>query len=66
MKFDELEKLMRIFEAVHDHCVLPGLVMVARLDGHSFTRLTGEIYHFDAPLDKRMRDHMVKTTQHLL
>lgn len=40
MKFDELEKRMRIFETAHDHCVLPELFMVARIDGRNFTRLT--------------------------
>jgi len=66
MKFDELEKRMRIFETAHDHCVLPGLFMVARIDGRNFTRLTREIHHFDAPFDVRMRDYMVETTSYLL
>lgn len=66
MKFDELEKHMRIFETAHDHCVLPGLFMVARIDGRNFTRLTREIHPFEAPFDERMRDYMVETTRHLL
>ena len=33
MKFDELDERMRVFETAHDLCVLPGLYMVARLDG---------------------------------
>lgn len=66
MKFDELEKRMRIFETAHDHCVLPGVFMVARLDGRNFTRLTRERHHFETPFDERMRDHMVETTRHLL
>jgi tRNA(His) guanylyltransferase len=66
MKFDELEKRMRIFETAHAHCVLPGLFMVARIDGRNFTRLTREIHHFNAPFDERMRDSMVETTRHLL
>lgn len=44
MKFDELEKRMRIFETAHDYCVLPGLFIVARIDGRNFTRLTRETY----------------------
>jgi tRNA(His) guanylyltransferase len=43
MKFDELDKKMRIYETAHDLCVLPGIYMVARLDGRGFTRLTKEI-----------------------
>ena len=32
-------------------CVLPGVYMVARLDGRSFTRLTKEAHQFEAPFD---------------
>jgi hypothetical protein len=39
MQFEALDRMMRVFETAHDHCVLPGLWMVARLDGRSFTRL---------------------------
>lgn len=66
MKFDELDQKMRVFETAHDHCVLPGLYMVARLDGRSFTRLTREIHHFAAPFDERFRDYMIATTEHLM
>lgn len=66
MKFDELDQRMRVFETAHDHCVLPGLYMVARLDGRSFTRLTREVHHFAAPFDERFRDYMIATTEHLM
>lgn len=66
MKFDDLDKRMRIFETAHDHHVLPGLYMVARIDGRTFTRLTREIHQFEAPYDVKFRDHMLGTTQHLL
>jgi tRNA(His) guanylyltransferase len=66
MTFDELDQKMRIFETAHDHCVLPGIHMVARLDGRGFTRLTKEVHKFEAPFDMRMRDMMVQTTQHLM
>jgi tRNA(His) 5'-end guanylyltransferase len=66
MKFDELDQKMRVFETAHDHCVLPELYMVARIDGRSFTRLTKEIHQFEAPFDISFRDHMVETTQHLM
>jgi tRNA(His) 5'-end guanylyltransferase len=65
MIFDELDQKLRVFETAHDHCVLPGIFMVARLDGRSFTRLTKEVHQFAAPFDERMRDHMIATTQHL-
>lgn len=66
MKFDELDQKMRVFETAHDHCVLPGLYMVARLDGRSFTRLTREVHHFAVPFDERFRDYMIATTEHLM
>ncbi len=66
MKFDTLDRQMRVFEEAHDHSVLPGIYLVARLDGRTFTRLTKEIHGFDAPFDPRFRDLMVCTTQYLM
>jgi tRNA(His) 5'-end guanylyltransferase len=66
MKFDELGDKMRVFETTHDLCVLPGLYMVARLDGRSFTRLTKEVHQFQAPFDARFRDLMLDTADHLM
>ena len=66
MKFDELDVKMRVYETAHDHCVLPGIHIVARLDGRGFTRLTRETHPFDPPYDERFRDLMVATTDHLM
>ncbi len=66
MIFDELDKRMRVFETSSDHCVLPGIHMVARIDGRNFTRLTREVHKFEAPYDERFRDMMVTTTKHLM
>ncbi|BAY21079.1 tRNAHis guanylyltransferase family protein [Calothrix sp. NIES-2100] len=66
MKFDELDSRMRIFETAHDYCVLPGIYIVARLDGRGFTRLTKEVHQFEAPFDIRFRDLMVETVEHLM
>ena len=66
MHFDELDRRMRVFETAHDHCVLPGLWMVARIDGRSFTRLTKEILAYDRPFDARFRDAMAGTVEHLM
>jgi tRNA(His) 5'-end guanylyltransferase len=66
MKFDDMDQKMRVFETAHDLCVLPGLYMVARLDGRSFTRLTKEVHHFEAPFDERFRDLMVETAEQLM
>src|SRR5204863_8816176 len=66
MKFDELDTKMRVFETAHDLCVLPGIYMVARIDGRGFTKLTKEVHKFEAPFDVRMRDMMVQTTEYLM
>lgn len=66
MKFDELDGQMRVFETAHDHCVLPGIRIVARLDGRSFTKLTKDVHGFEAPFDERFRDLMVETMQHVM
>jgi hypothetical protein len=39
MNFDELDRRLRVFETAHDHCALPGLYLVARLDGRGFGQL---------------------------
>jgi tRNA(His) 5'-end guanylyltransferase len=66
MKFDDLDRAMRVFETSHDLRVLPGVYMVARLDGRSFTRLTKEVHSFEAPFDVRFRDLMGSTVEHLM
>jgi len=66
MKFDELDQRMRVYETAHDLCVLPGLWIVARLDGRNFTRLTRDVHEFEAPFDVRFRDLMVETAEHLM
>ena len=66
MKFTELDTKMRVFETVHDLCVLPGIYMVARLDGRCFTRLTKEKCSFQVPYDEVFRDCMVSTVEHLM
>lgn len=35
MKFDELDSKMRVFETAHDRSVLPGMFLVARIDGRN-------------------------------
>lgn len=66
MHFDELDRRLRVFETAHDHCALPGLYLVARLDGRGFTHLTRERHPFAAPFDERFRDLMTATVRHLM
>lgn len=66
MKFDELDAKMRVFETSHDYHVVPGVFVVVRLDGRSFTRLTKEVHKFQAPFDERFRDLMLATVEHLM
>lgn len=66
MKFDDLDKKMRIYETANDTKIIPGIYMVARIDGRSFTRLTKEVHQFDAPYDIKFRDIMIETVKHLM
>jgi tRNA(His) guanylyltransferase len=66
MKFDDLDKKMRVYETANDQYVLPGIHMVARLDGRSFTHLAREVQHYEAPYDIRFRDSMVSTMEYLI
>ncbi|WP_028981910.1 tRNA(His) guanylyltransferase Thg1 family protein [Sporocytophaga myxococcoides] len=66
MKFDELDSKMRVYETAHDISVLPGIYMVARIDGRGFTKLTKEVHPFEAPFDVRFRDYMIETVKHLM
>ena len=66
MKFDELDKKLRIYETSHDFCVPPNIYMVARIDGRGFTKLTKETHSFNRPFDEKFRDLMVETVKHLM
>ena len=66
MKFDDLDKQMRIYEQNLDQYIVPGMYIVARLDGRSFTKLTHEKLKFEAPFDSSFRNHMVATVKHLM
>ena len=66
MKFTELDNKMRVFETVSDQCVLPGIYMVARIDGRHFHTLSKESGKFEAPFDEKFRDLMVGTVEHLM
>ena len=66
MDFDTLDKQMRRFEQSLDRTMLEGVYLVARLDGHGFTRLTKKEWDLEKPFDTRFRDAMVETTKHLM
>ena len=66
MQFDDLDKVMRVFETSNDRFVLPEVYVVARIDGRSFTKLTKQTCKFEAPFDERFRDMMVGTVRHLM
>ena len=65
MKFEDLDTRMRVFETAHDHCVLPAVFIIVRLDGRGFTRQTKDVWKLDAPFDVRFRDIMLETTERL-
>lgn len=66
MDFDTLDKQMRRFEQSLDRIMLEGIYLVARLDGHGFTRLTKTEWNLEKPFDINFRDAMVQTTKHLM
>jgi tRNA(His) guanylyltransferase len=66
MKFDELDGAMRAYETARDPSALPGVYLVARIDGRSFTRLTKETMAYERPFDERFRDAMIATVEHLM
>lgn len=66
MKFDDMDKEMRVYEKSLDQFILPDMYIAARLDGRSFTRLTKEICRFEAPFDIRFRDLMIETVKALM
>ena len=66
MKFEDLDKKMRVFETAHDYCVLPEVYIVVRLEGRNFTRQTKELWDLEVPFDLRFRDAMINTTHHLM
>ena len=49
MNFEQLDEQMRVFERAMDQFIMPGVWMVARIDGRNFTRLTKEICQYEAP-----------------
>lgn len=66
MKFDDLDKRMRVFEEAGDISIIPGLFVVVRLDGRSFTKLTRETKKYDAPFDEDFHGAMISTTEHCM
>jgi len=66
MRIDDLDEKMRAFETALDLNVLPGVFMVARLDGRGFTRLTKEVHPFEKPFDARFHDLMRQTAEYLM
>ncbi len=66
MRFNTLDKTMRVYETASDRIILPGIYRVARLDGRSFTRLTKKKLSFEAPFDSRFKDIMIRTVMHLM
>ncbi len=66
MRFDDLDRELRRYETAHDVVVPPGVFMVARLDGRTFTRLTKEVLDLEVPFDQRFHNLMVATARHLM
>ena len=66
-RFDDLDSLMRSFEAARDVRVAPRMHVIVRLDGRGFTTLTKQtLAHFERPFDVRFRDAMVEATRAIM
>ena len=66
MDFETLDKQMRRFEQSLDRTMLEGIFVVARLDGHGFTRLTKQEMNLEKPFDVRFKNAMIATMRHLM
>lgn len=65
MRFSELDEKMRIYETAHDVKVMPGLYMIARLDGRGFHKLTEEM-NSKRPFCSDFSKYMVETMYSLI
>ncbi|MEM8710487.1 MAG: tRNA(His) guanylyltransferase Thg1 family protein [Planctomycetota bacterium] len=63
MDFNALDARMRVFETAADTCVLPGIYMVARIDGRSFSHLTRDVLRSKEPFHLPLRDAMVAASR---
>jgi tRNA(His) guanylyltransferase len=63
MRFDELDKHMRVYETAHDRCVMPNMHIVARLDGRGFSSLTKDL---KKPFDENFNYRMDVVTEALM
>ena len=66
MRFDDLDKIMRTYEESLDQYIEPDKIIIARLDGRSFTKLTKYTCDFKKPFDENFRNLMVATVMHLM
>lgn len=66
MDFNTLDKLMRSFEQSLDRTMMQGIYIVARLDGHGFTRLTKQEWDLEKPFDIRFHEAMLATLRQLM
>ena len=65
MIFNEFDKQMRVYEQSLDQEVLPEMYMVARLDGHGFSKLTKR-KEFKKPFDNEFNRIMCRVTEALM
>lgn len=66
MRFDDLDKRMRLYEESTDRKVPPDVRIVARLDGRGFSQLTAEGSCFEKPFDYTFKWLMGNTTKDLM
>lgn len=65
MKNDYYENKMRIYEDINDPRIIPGMFVVARIDGRNFSTLTRQTLNLK-PYDANMTEAMTDTLKHLM
>ncbi len=66
MQIEAIEARMRAYESATDPAALPGVYLMVRLDGRSFTRLTKEELPLEKPFDQGFHLAMLEVVDHLM
>ena len=66
MKFNEFGNILKRYEERSDIALPSGGILVARLDGRGFTKLTKQTRNFAKPFDSEFHELMLLTTEHVM
>lgn len=63
MSFSELDNKMRIYEKSHDVIIMPGIYIVARIDGRTFSKFTKDM---EKPFDENFNITMDEAIEYIM